>query len=444
MAPPGWDDPAMADTTALPPPGLPAASHEPQPSASSVPVHRVRLQAPDGVAPTLAGVASVTWRVLVILAGIWVLGQIVGYVGAVVLALFFAMLMTALAGPISRALQRFLPKVLSVVISLLLIATGTVVIVGLVVRSVINEGPALAESVTAAIGQIEDWLQTGPLQLSDADLNALIAQAQQWGTSLGKTALLDAAGALGSIGTLIVAGSVFLFGVLFFMTNGERIWGWLVGWFPISARESVDVSGRIAWDSVSGYTRGIVIVALCDAVLVFIGLLVLQVPLAPALAAVVFLGAFIPVIGAPIATFFAALVALAERGLVVALLTIALTVVVGSLDGDVLQPLVMGKAVSLHPLAIVTLIAAGSIGFGIVGALVAVPIGAAIYGVVKYLTGRDPEHPRPAGYEAPGHPSAPPPDAGPAEAGDSEAGDSEAGEVPASGSPADRSAPSPT
>lgn len=116
-------------------------------------------------------------------------------------------------------------------------------------------------------------------------------------------------------------------------------------------------------------------------------------PLAPALAAVVFIGAFIPVIGAPVATFFAAIVALAERGPVIALLVIVLTVIVGSFDGDVLQPLVMGKAVNLHPLAIVIAIAAGSIALGIVGALIAVPIAGAIYGVAKYLTNRDPEHP---------------------------------------------------
>ena len=141
------------------------------------------------------------------------------------------------------------------------------------------------------------------------------------------------------------------------------------------------MSGHLAWDAISGYTRGIVIVAFADALLVFIGLTILQVPLAPALAAVVFLGAFIPVIGAPIATFFAAVVALAERGPVVALLVIGLTVLVGSFDGDVLQPLVMGKAVSLHPLAIVFAIAAGGIALGIVGALIAVPVAGAIYSV---------------------------------------------------------------
>jgi predicted PurR-regulated permease PerM len=310
-------------------------------------------------------------------------------------------------------LARVLPKVLSVVLALLLIATATLVILGLVIRSVIGEGPALAASISSGIQDIETWLQTGPLQLSDADLDNLITQVEQWGETVGKDLLASIASTLGSVGTLIVAASVFLFAVLFFMTNGERIWSWLIGWFPLRARGPIDVSGRIAWDSVAGYTRGIVIVALCDAFLVFIGLLILQVPLAPALAAVVFLGAFIPVIGAPIATFFAAVVALAERGPMVALLTIGLTIIVGSFDGDVLQPLVMGKSVNLHPLAIVTLIAAGSIGFGIVGALVAVPIGSALYGVVKYLSGRDPDHPRSTAYEAPGRPSAPPPgDAG--------------------------------
>jgi predicted PurR-regulated permease PerM len=124
--------------------------------------------------------------------------------------------------------------------------------------------------------------------------------------------------------------------------------------------------------------------------------LVLKVPLAAALSAVVFLGAFIPVIGAPFATFFAAVVALAECGPTTAVLVVLLTIVVGSFDGDVLQPLVMGKAVNLHPLAIVIAIAIGGISMGILGALIAVPVTGGVYGILKYATGRDPEHPRPA------------------------------------------------
>jgi len=169
----------------------------------------------------------------------------------------------------------------------------------------------------------------------------------------------------------------------------------VIGGRPKKRAPRSDTGGRIAWDSIAGYTRGIIIVALCDATLVFVGLAIMRVPLAPALAALVFLGAFIPVIGAPVATFFAAVVALAERGPVIALLVVLLTIVVGSFDGDVLQPLVMGKAVNLHPLAIVFAIAAGSIVLGIIGALIAVPIAGAFYGIAKFVTNRDPEHPYP-------------------------------------------------
>ncbi len=234
-----------------------------------------------------------------------------------------------------------------------------------------------------------------------------MVQAQDWGKSMAGGLIGDAMGALGSLGTLVIAASVFLYGVVFFMLTPTTIWDWVVSWMPRQTREPIDVSGHLAWDAIAGYTRGIVIVALCDALLVFAGLTILQVPLAPALSAVVFLGAFIPVIGAPIATFFAAVVALAERGPTTALLVVALTVVVGSIDGDVLQPMVMGKAVSLHPLAIVFAIAAGGIAMGIVGALIAVPVAGAVYKVAKYLTGRDPENPWPA---------SPPPALVPAEA----------------------------
>ena len=348
-----------------------------------------------GVPGTLRLTAGITWRVLIIIAGLVVAGYVLDVIFPVVFALFFALLMTAWAQPLMNLLHRFLPKVLSMVLALLVIGTAVVVIVGGVVRSSIGEGPKLVTSVTSGFTQIEDWLKTGPLGLTDDTLNSLLTQAETWLKSLAGGFVGDAVGALGSIGTLVIAASVFFYAVVFFLLTPATIWGWLVSWMPRRIQEPVDVSGHMAWDAIAGYTRGIVVVAFADAVLVFIGLTILQVPLAPALSALVFLGAFIPVIGAPIATFFAAIVALAERGPVVALLVVLLTVVVGSFDGDVLQPLVMGKAVSLHPLAIVFAIAAGGIAMGIVGALIAVPVAGAIYKVAKYLTGRDPEHPFP-------------------------------------------------
>jgi predicted PurR-regulated permease PerM len=241
--------------------------------------------------------------------------------------------------------------------------------------------------------------------MTDTNINNLLDQVNVIGKKVATGALGDALGAVGSIGTLVIAGSVFIFGVIFFMLTPSKIWEWLISWMPTSIAPRIDTAGRIAWESIAGYTRGIIIVALCDSILVFVGLAVMRVPLAPALAAVVFIGAFIPVIGAPVATFFAAIVALAERGPLIALLVVLLTIVVGSFDGDVLQPLVMGKAVNLHPLAIVFAIAAGSIVLGIVGALVAVPIAGAVYGIAKYVTNRDPEHPYPPPPRPPATPA---------------------------------------
>lgn len=355
------------------------------------------MDAPDGVPPTLRTLAGITWRVLVVIAGFVLLLLVFNAILPVIFALFFAMLVTAWTFPIMKPLSRIMPKVIAMIVSLVAIATAIILILTSVIRSTIDEGPKLVASIKSGFSEIEDWAKNGPLHMSNDQFSHLLGQAQSFGEGVLKGIAGDAFGALGSIGTLIIAGSVFIFGVIFFLMAPSQIWGWLVSWMPARVREYVDVSGHIAWDSISGYTRGIVIVAFCDALLVFIGLSLMQVPLAPALAAVVFIGAFIPVIGAPVATFFSAIVALAERGPLIALLVILLTIVVGSFDGDVLQPLVMGKAVNLHPLAIVFAIAAGSIALGIIGALIAVPIAGAIYGVAKYLTNRDPERPfRPA------------------------------------------------
>jgi putative heme transporter len=348
-----------------------------------------------GIPGTLALTAGLTWRILVVVAGLVVVGYVLDIIFPVVFALFFALLMTAWTQPLMNLLHRVLPKVLSMVLALLVIGAAVIVIVGGVVRSSIGEGPKLAAAVESGITDLQSWLKTGPLGLTDDSISSLMTQLQSWAKSLAGTLAGDVMGALGSVGTLVIAASVFFYAVVFFLLSPQPIWNWLLSWMPGRIRTPIDVSGHLAWDAISGYTRGIVVVAFCDALLVFIGLTILQVPLAPALAALVFIGAFIPVIGAPIATFFAAIVALAEKGPIVALLVVGLTVVVGSFDGDVLQPLVMKKAVSLHPLAIVFAIAAGSIALGIFGALIAVPVAGAIYKVASYLTGRDAENPYP-------------------------------------------------
>lgn len=349
------------------------------------------MTAPD-VPPSLQTGAAITWRVLILVGAFGlVMWTLLTPLFAVTFAMFFALLITAWASPIMRLFAKIMPKVIAMILALVLIVALVVTILGAVIVSTVSEGPKLVASAKTGFQQIESWLKEGPLSLTDDQLGSILSSAQNAAETVGKGLLNEAVGVLSSVGTLIIAGSVFIFAVITFMLSPKSTYAWLMSWVPRRIREKTTVAGDIAWDSISGYARGIVIVALADATLVFVGLLILQVPLAPALAALVFIGAFIPIVGAPIATLFAAVVALAERGLVIALLTVLLTVIVGSFDGDVLQPLVMGKAVNLAPLAIVLAIAIGSIVLGIIGALIAVPIAGATYGVMKYLSGRDPD-----------------------------------------------------
>lgn len=343
-----------------------------------------------GVPPGLENAAAMTWRILLVLFGLFIVVKAIGFFGGVAMALFFAMVITALGTPIHRRLAKFMPNALASVLTLLFMMFLVSTVLGLVVNSVIGEAGNLAQSAQNGLTQIEAWLKTGPLHMDDGAVASLVQQGQHWLQGVGTDLAKDIPSTLGSFGDFITAASVFVFGAFFFMSSGSKIWQWCMSWVPNHVREEVDNCGHVAWTSLSGYTRGLIIVAICDGILVYIGLVILGIPLAPVLAVIVMFGALIPVIGAPIATMFAAVVALADKGIVYALAVIVLTVIVGSFDGDIMQPLIMGKAVQLHPLAIVSAIAFGTLTFGIVGALLAVPVTATIYSIAKYMTGRMP------------------------------------------------------
>jgi predicted PurR-regulated permease PerM len=346
------------------------------------PIDAFNLRTPQ----TLVSLADFTWRALVVGLGLLALLYLVNLVSTTAIALFFALIVTALAGPIVRLLDRWLPHTLSTVVTLLGMAAVVVIVLVFVAKSIVEQAAGLTEALTHGFTQIEQWLRNGPLHWTDAQISTQVTNVEQWATGQIGTVLSSVSGLF----DLVTAASVFFFAGFFFLKDGPAIWDWVVGWFPARLQPEADDAGVLAWQTLSGYTRGIIVVALADGILVYIGLQILGIPLAPVLAVLVFFGALIPVIGAPIATLMAAVVALATVGPWKALLVVGLTVLVGSFDGDVLQPLIMGRAVSLHPLAIVTLIAVGGLSFGVVGALIAVPVGATVYVLAKYLTGRIP------------------------------------------------------
>jgi predicted PurR-regulated permease PerM len=187
-----------------------------------------------------------------------------------------------------------------------------------------------------------------------------------------------------------------LFSSYFFLADGERIWAWLVRIAPRAARARVDSSGRVAWVSLTQFVRATVIVAITDAAGVMIAASILRVQFVFAIGVLVFLGAFVPIIGAFVAGTVAVLVAFVDHGLVIALVMLGCVVAVQQIESHVLQPFLMGRFVSIHPLGIIVAIAAGILVAGIAGALVAVPFAAAANAVVQHLAdetavGEDPE-----------------------------------------------------
>ena len=178
---------------------------------------------------------------------------------------------------------------------------------------------------------------------------------------------------------------IVLFSTYFFLADGDRIWAWAVRLAPRAAREHVDSSGRVAWVSLTQFVRATVIVALVDAIGIMIVAAILGVPFVLAIGVLVFLGAFVPMVGATVAGTVAVLVALVDQGPITALLMLGGVILVQQIEGHILQPFLMGRWVSVHPLGVIVAIGCGVLVAGIAGALVAVPLAAAVNAVVQHL-----------------------------------------------------------
>jgi predicted PurR-regulated permease PerM len=245
----------------------------------------------------------------------------------------------------------------------------------------------LADQVVQGLQQIRVWLQTGPLQASDSQINDVIQSTQDAITEQSRDgAALSQVTEFGTAVGHVVAGFfIVLFATFFFLADGERIWAWTVRLAPRAAREHVDGSGRVAWVSLTQFVRATVLVAATDAIGIMIVAAILGVPFVAAIGVLVFLGAFVPMIGATIAGTVAVLVALVAQGPITALLMLGGVVLVQQIEGHVLQPFLMGRFVSVHPLGVIVAIGCGVLVAGVAGALVAVPLAAAGNAVVQHL-----------------------------------------------------------
>jgi predicted PurR-regulated permease PerM len=349
--------------------------------------------------------AAYAWRLLVVGVAVYVVFALLGRLQLVAVALFLALVVTAVLRPFADLLARHMPRTAAVLVSImvsLLLVLGVMALVGGVVAA---ESGSLGHEFAGGLGRIERWLEGSPFHLSHAVLSGLQGKVVTFVSDhravLISSALSGAGRAVEFVTGLVLA----LFCSLFFIRSGDRFWHWFQVLMPQGMRDPLDRAGRAAWRTFAGYTRGIIIVAATNAVLVGIALSVLGVPLALPLTLLEFFAAFIPLVGSPVALAVATVVALATRGPVVALVVLALIVVIGQLEGHVLHPLVLSWAVRLHPVVVALSVIAGSILAGVVGAVVAVPMVSVAWSVICELRAR-PE-PEPSG-RSPGHLRAPP------------------------------------
>jgi predicted PurR-regulated permease PerM len=343
--------------------------------------------------------AAWAWRFLVIAAAGYLILWLMAYFAVITVPVAIALLIAALVGPVVRRLHDLgVPQGLGAG----LVVLGGIASVGLLltfVGSQIAAGASdLADSVVQGIEEIRSWLKNGPLNASDTQINDALAAVQDAITdSTAEGGVLNRTLEVGTaLGHALAGLFIVLFSTYFFLADGDRIWAWLVRIAPRAARERVDDSGRVAWRSLTQFVRATVLVAAVDALGIMLVAAILGVPFVLAIGVLVFLGAFVPMVGATIAGTVAVLVALVDQGPVTALLMLGGVILVQQIEGHVLQPFLMGRFVSLHPLGVIVAIGCGVLVAGIAGALIAVPLAAVANAVVGHLArytepGKDPE-----------------------------------------------------
>jgi putative heme transporter len=337
---------------------------------------------PYGVRAT----ADWTWRLLVIMAGVALVGWIAWEMRVVIFPVVAAVLISALLAPGVRRLRaagwnRGLSAA-AVVVAFLVLVVGLLTVVGQAVGDQFGE---VADQAEQGLESIQRWLSGPPFNLSPEQFQDWIDRAI---ASLSQNREAITAGAL-STATLaveVVTGILLgLFSLIFFLYDGDRIWAWLVRLMPRNSRERVHTAGQLAWLTLTQYVRGTVLIAVFDATFISILLLVLGVPLALPLGLLVFFGAFVPLVGAFVTGALAVLVALVANGWLPALIVLVGIVAIQQLEGHVFQPFVLGRMVRVHPLAVVIAVAFGAYAAGIIGAVVAVPLVAVANTVASYL-----------------------------------------------------------
>jgi predicted PurR-regulated permease PerM len=345
---------------------------------------------------SLAISAALGWRMLVVVAALAVIGVVAVQLSRVVVPVAIALLLAALLVPAVGWLVRHrVPRALATALVMVGGVAGLGGVLTFVIVTFVRGIPQLGDQLSASVDAVVGWLSTGPLRLSDEQLRSVQDELIETLTANQSAITVGAITTAATIGELLTELLLVVFTLAFFLHDGGSIWRFLLGAVPEGTRDRVDVAGRRGLAALVSYIRATAVVAVVDAVAIGLALALLSVPLSVPLAALVFLGAFVPIVGAVVAGGAAVLVALVAQGPITALVVLAVIIGVMQLEGHVLQPLLLGRAVKLHPLAVILAIAAGLVTAGIAGALLAVPLLAVLNSGIRSLRSDADKHTRP-------------------------------------------------
>ncbi|MFJ8541494.1 AI-2E family transporter [Streptomyces sp. NPDC093586] len=330
--------------------------------------------------------AEAGWRLLVLAGTLWVLMKVISAVQLVVLAFVAALLITALLQPSVAWLRRHgVPRGPATALTAILGFVVMGLIGWFVTWQVMENIDNLSNQIQDGIDELRNWLLNSPFHVTDKQINEIAKNLRE---AVGaNTDQITSAGLEGVTVVVEALTGILLaaFSTLFLLYDGKRIWQWSLKLVPAAARPGVAGAGPRAWRTLTAYVRGTVVVALIDAIFIGLGIYFLDVPMAVPLAVFIFLFAFIPLVGAVVSGALAVVVALVTQGMFAAVMTLAVVLVVQQIEGHILQPFILGRAVRVHPLAVVLSVAAGGMVAGIGGAVVAVPLVAVTNTVVGYL-----------------------------------------------------------
>ncbi|MGH3911815.1 MAG: AI-2E family transporter [Pseudonocardiaceae bacterium] len=329
--------------------------------------------------------AAVSWRVLAVTGLFIVVGHLVIWLRVVVIPVAVALLLTALLGPVVNWMTRRVPRALATTIVMF---SGLALIGGMlafVVQAFVDGFPELRTQVGEGLQEIRSWLERPHFGLPPVNVENLFDSV---GRSISSSSITS-----GAVTTAVTVGEILtgivlaLFVLSYFLYGGRSMWLFIVRLVPVPVRDRFDVAGLSAYASLVGFVRATVLVAIADAIGIGIGLFVVGAPLVVPLMALVFLASFVPVVGAVVSGVAAVLVVLVANGPVEALIVLGVVIGVQQLEGNVLQPLLLGRAVKLNGVAVVLAVAVGALTAGIIGTLLAVPLLAVFNAGIRSLAG---------------------------------------------------------